>query len=573
MDSIVEKTSSGTIYKAPKHQDFPKLDLLTLLFESGIGGAKEDTVLHADAADPENKKTTKSEFRSLVKRLAHTLRHEYGIGKSGLGRDVVLAIVTGHFLVPTLFFATAAAGGVYSSSNPSSTPRELLSQLTLVKAGVLFCNEDTKATAIAAANLFSLSLSRVLCLNTSPAAATFQLTPLSAPTIPIAISPSQLPWPVIPESLLPETTVAILFSSGTTGPPKACTLSHTNLVSEICLVLDPVRAYFSSCPGRPLMYRTIAHFPTAHIAGLLGYITNPFYFGGTVYWMKSFDFRLFLQYSKQHRMSYVLTVPPIFLAIAKSPLVTDQFDYVEQAVSGGAPMGKELQIAVRKKMGTGTGTGKGAVTQTWGMSETTGCVTAMPLGDPKVGDETGSVSMLVSGVDLKIVDDEEKDVEVGQPGEILVRGPMVTKGYWGNEEANKQAFDKDGWFRTGDVGLFRDGLFYIVDRKKELIKYKGNQVAPAELEALLISHPRILDAAVIGIERNHTEVPRAYIVADPKQVSATEVADWVAGQVSSYKRLRGGVVFVNAIPKSPSGKILRKELRALAKSQDKASKL
>ncbi|KAK4222901.1 hypothetical protein QBC38DRAFT_65862 [Podospora fimiseda] len=568
MDSIVEKTSSGIIYKAPKQRDFPKLDLLPLLFDSGLGGAKEDTILHADAADPENKKITKFQLRSLVQRLAHTLRHEYGIGQSGPGKDVVLAIVTGHFLVPVLFFAAIAAGGIYSSSNPSSTPTELLFQLKLSKASILLCNHDTKATAIAAANLISLPLSRVLCLDTSPAASTLQLTPISTQMVPLAISTSQFPWPVLPKSLLSDTTVVIIFSSGTTGPPKACAISHANLVAEICLLLDPIREYLASRP-LPFEYRTIAHLPTAHIAGILGYFTNPFYFGGTVYWMKSFDFPLFLEHSKQHRMSYLLTVPQVYLAIAKSPLVTDQFDHIQQAEGGGAPMGKELQIDVRKRLGAG----RAAVTQVWGMSETTGIVTAMPLGDLKVGDETGSVSMLVSGAEIRIVDDGENDVEVGQPGEILVKGPMVTRGYWNDDEANSRAFDQNGWFRTGDVGLFRDGLFYIVDRKKELIKYKGNQVAPAELEALLLSHPKILDAAVIGVERGDTEVPRAYIVADSNQISAEDVVDWVAGQVSSYKRLRGGAFFVGTIPKSPSGKILRKELRALAKRQNKGSRL
>ncbi|KAK4170066.1 putative acyl-coenzyme A synthetase [Cladorrhinum sp. PSN259] len=565
MDSIFERTSAGTIYKAPKHREFPKLDLLTLLFDSDVSDAKEDTTVHADAADPNSKRITKSELHRLVKRLAHTLRYQYGIGKSGPGKDVALAIVTGHFLVPTLFFSTIAAGGVYSSSNPSSTPKELLYQLNLVKPKLLFCNEDTKSTAIAAANLFSLPLSRVLCLDTSPKSTTLRLVTLLRPQESLMISSSELDWPTVPEASLPETTIVILFSSGTTGPPKACMLSHTNLVSEICLTVDPTREYYSSRPTASFSYRAVAHLPTAHIAGLLFNITIPFYLGGTVYWMKSFDFPLFLKYSKQYRMTHLFTVPPVYLAISKSPLVTDQLDHVEQAVCGGAPMGKELQIAVRKKIGGGTG----FVTQTWGMSELAGCVTVMPMGDPKAGDETGSVSMLISGAEFRIVDDEEKDVEVGQPGEILVKGPMVTRGYWGNEEANRQAFDKNGWFRTGDIGLFRDGLFYIVDRKKELIKYKGNQVAPAELEALLINHPHILDAAVIGVERDHTEVPRAYIVGDPKQVGAGEIADWVAGQVSSYKRLRGGVVFVPAIPKSPSGKILRKELRTLAKSEDR----
>jgi len=142
----------------------------------------------------------------------------------------------------------------------------------------------------------------------------------------------------------------------------------------------------------------------------------------------------------------------------------------------------------------------------------------------------------------------------------------VCKGYYQNEAANREAFTGE-WFHTGDIAVFRDGLFYIVDRKKELIKYKGLQVAPAELEALLLSHPDILDAAVIGVEVDDgtNEVPRAYVVADAKKINGKEIVEYVKGRVAGHKQLRGGVVFLDAIPKSPAGKILRKDLRTIAK--------
>jgi acyl-CoA synthetase (AMP-forming)/AMP-acid ligase II len=166
----------------------------------------------------------------------------------------------------------------------------------------------------------------------------------------------------------------------------------------------------------------------------------------------------------------------------------------------------------------------------------------------------------------RIVDDDGKDVEPGQEGEILLQGPIVFRGYHNNPEADKDAFDGP-WFKTGDVAIFKNGMFYIVDRKKELIKYKGIQVAPAELEALLLSHPDILDAAVIGVDGEGTEIPRAYVVADRKKTSEESIKAWVKERVAGYKQLRGGVVFIDVIPKSPSGKILRKDLRALAKRE------
>ncbi|KAK5654495.1 hypothetical protein OQA88_7123 [Cercophora sp. LCS_1] len=547
MASYVEKTPAGVIYKAAQTRAFPRLDLLSVLFDSPNTGGKEDTILHASADDP-SKCVTKAQLRDMVQRLAYTLRHTYGIGKSGPSTDVVICIATGHHLIPALFLATVAASGVFSSSSPSSTPSEFAAQITQVSAGVIFCTPLTRATALAAASLANLPASAVLSLDDLPLDPTHRLT-----------------WPRITSpTVLDDSIICVLFSSGTTGRPKAVRLSHTNMVSQAALVIDP---YKESDPSGTDFSRTVAHLPAAHIAGVQGYLVNWHYAGGTVYWMERFDFPKFLAYTKKYAVTSFFSVPPIFLLIVKSPMVTDQFDTVRFALSGAAPMGRELQVAVMKKMGQGTA----QVGQTWGLSETTGSMTVIPRGTPN--DLTGSVSMLVSNGMARIVDDEGKDVEPGTPGEIWVQGPQVTKGYWKNDEANREAFS-DGWFCTGDVGLFKDGMFYVVDRKKELIKYKANQVAPAELEALLISHPGILDAAVIGVPGEGTEVPRAYVVAaDPKKLTAKEVADWVAGQVSGYKKLRGGVIFLPAIPKSPSGKILRKDLRELAKKEAKTSRL
>jgi acyl-CoA synthetase (AMP-forming)/AMP-acid ligase II len=192
----------------------------------------------------------------------------------------------------------------------------------------------------------------------------------------------------------------------------------------------------------------------------------------------------------------------------------------------------------------------------------------MPYG---MSDDTGSVSPLIPNTIARLVDDDGRDVEPGKPGEVLIKGPVVSNGYHNNEAANKEAF-VDGWFCTGDIAEFRNGLFYIVDRKKELIKYKGLQVAPAELEALLLSHPDILDAAVIGIctDDGTNEVPRAYIVADEKKITSEQIVSWVKENVASHKQLRGGAIFLEAIPKSPAGKILRKDLRALVKREQGA---
>ena len=195
--------------------------------------------------------------------------------------------------------------------------------------------------------------------------------------------------------------------------------------------------------------------------------------------MRRFDFAKFLEYNKKYRITSLFSVPPIYLLIAKSPLVIDQFDTLRHAVSGAAPLGKELQLAVQAKLGRG----RTGLNQTWGLSETTGSITAMPRDR---SDETGSVACLVANNYARIVDDDHKDVEPGQPGEIWVRGPVVTKGYYNNDEINKEAF-VDGWFCTGDIGIFKNGLFYIVDRKKVCSGHTPGEGGFSQLASPLLS--------------------------------------------------------------------------------------
>ncbi|KAK8098200.1 uncharacterized protein PG998_013686 [Apiospora kogelbergensis] len=456
------------------------------------------------------------------------LRDQYGVGAQGPSRDVVFNISGGHFMLPLIFYATLAAEGIFSSTSPSATPEELAYQLKETTPKIIICNEESKANAVAAAKLVGFPPHNILSYEGEKHI---------------------------------ELVVCLLFSSGTTGLPKAMKLSHRNLVAESSLVLEPIKEYNAKFRAPDYKYISIAHLPANHIAGVMGYLVNATYMRGVVYWMKKFDFVKFCEYSKKYGMTTGFTVPPIFLLITKAPNVTDQFDEWADAIAGAAPMGEELQVAVGKKLGKGTT----RLRQTWGLSETTGSITVVPL-------ETelwmpGTVGTLVANHSARIIDDDGRDVEPGQEGEILVRGPVVINGYWKNPKADAEAF-KNGWFYTGDIGVFRNGWLYI-----ELIKYKGTQVAPAELEALLLSHPKIHDVAVIGVEGDGTELPRAYVVADPKQVSEQEIKSFVAKQVAPYKQLRGGVIYIPAIPKSPSGKILRKELRELAKKEARTSKL
>jgi acyl-CoA synthetase (AMP-forming)/AMP-acid ligase II len=521
------------------------------------------------------------------------LRKHFGIGADGPGKDICSVISTGHYLLPVLSYGVIGAGGVFSAASAASTAGELSKQIAGAGSKVLITCDATRDVAIKAAEEAGWGTNgggRVLLMSEG-ADWELRIVQGSGSLGPNLIDENEkLEWEKITDpQVLENSLVVLIYSSGTTGLPKGNTslslppilisavralteagvkLSHTNLVAEAVIPGDMFKSWFLTRNTRkdcdPFEYRTIAHLPVAHIAGIQGYLINPFYMGGPVYWMPRFDFAQFLEYNRKYRITFFFTVPPIYLLIGKSPNVTDQFKTLEIAISGAAPLGKDLQYAASQKLG-----GEECfISQTWGLSETTGSATIMPT---DMRDDTGSVSPLIPNMLARIVDDDGRDVEPGMPGEVLVKGPVVCKGYYQNAAADKEAFTGD-WFHTGDIAEFRNGLFYIVDRKKELIKYKGLQVAPAELEALLLNHEDILDAAVIGVEADGgtNEVPRAYVVADAGKISGKQIAEYVKRNVASHKQLRGGVVFLDAIPKSPSGKILRKDLRLLAKREQGA---
>ncbi|KAJ7346647.1 hypothetical protein DFH08DRAFT_197082 [Mycena albidolilacea] len=544
----------------PASTTIPQLDLLSFLFESPESLATETTVLHAEAANP-TEGITKAQARVLTRRIAHTLRTRFGIGQHGSGKDIVVVMSTGQYLLPILFYGILAAGGVASFASSSFRPEELARQIKQGSAKLCISCPNTQDILVSAARLADFPLHRSLVFDSSqPQGRLRMLTADSSDSAKSVIGESELDWERITnKEELENSLICLLYSSGTTGTPKGVKLSHTNMVAQACLAGEGAREHWET--KEKWDYRTLAHLPTAHVAGVKGYFIMSFYMGGTTFWMSKFDFAQFLEYNRSLEITTLFSVPPIYLLCAKSPLVEDHFRSLKAALGGAAPLGKNLQIEVSKKLGV-------FLAQTWGLTETTGSVSG---GEINIEDLSGSVGPLFPHINIKIIDDDGNDCAPGTPGEVLVQGPIVTKGYFNNPEADVGSF-KDGFFCTGDIGFIEDGRVFIVDRKKELIKYKGLQVAPAELEALLISHPHILDAGVIGIfdEELATEVPRAYVVADRAVFSAAAIKDFVKSRLASHKQLRGGVEFVPAIPKSAAGKILRKELRAMATTLTKA---
>ncbi|KAL4866096.1 hypothetical protein BDV12DRAFT_187706 [Aspergillus spectabilis] len=528
--------------------------------ESPLSLTTESTILHAEAADPTNH-ITKAQTRSIIKRLIHVFRSEFGIGASGRGRDAVLCISSNQVLLPAMFCAIIGAGGVYAAASAAMTIFEVVKQLRQSKGQLVVACAENKGKALEAARqcdippnrvliLESMGHKRLLCNTVNPGRNYLQ-------------GSSGLEWERIEDiQTLEDTTICLLYSSGTTGPPKGVMLSHMNLVSEALFAQLILRDSKKGKPEFDAPYRTVGHLPTAHIAGCLGYFITPALAGGTVYWMPRFNIDNFIAYCKKYQVTFLSTAPPVYHAIVQNPRVTDQFETLIRAESGAAPLSIELQEQAEKKLGC-------TISQRWGMTESTGSVTTMPWGQ---SDNTGSISPLLPNTRLRLVDEQGRDVGREEEGEILLKGPMITKGYFDNPEATSEAFTSDGWYKTGDIGVYRDRKVIMVDRIKELIKHKGLQVSPVEVEGFLLTHDSVADVAVIGAPDPDTpgnELPRAYVVLKPsKRVSEAELKEYVKSNLARHKQLRGGVVFVDEIPKSASGKILRRLLRDQARSSN-----
>ena len=434
--------------------------VLTPLLDSPIPGSTENTISHAEAADPSNA-ITKAQTRQLTLQIAYILRRYFGIGSHSAGKDIVLGVSSGQILLPTAFYGVIAAGGVWSAASNTATPAELERQIRQGRCSLIITGSDTKDVVIQAAEAASIPVDRILELQSRGHKRILRNLATGRNYLEGLKSTDILDWERItdPEKLA-NSLICLLYSSGTTGPPKGVNISHQNVVSEALTRRFMDQEYVDrrkkEDPNFTYEHRTLAHLPTAHIAGCKGYFINPSVAGGTTYWMEKFDLGKFLEYNKEFEITFFFTVPPIYLLISGSPLVKNQFRALRRAFSGTAPMGADLQMRAQNKLGC-------LISQTWGLSETSGGVTAVSRG---MEDLTGSVGKLLPNTRLRIIDDEGNDVPEGEVGEFIVKGPIVTTGYYENLQATKEAFTADGWLKSGDIGLRKKGLYYIIDRKK-----------------------------------------------------------------------------------------------------------
>lgn len=360
------------------------------------------------------------------------------------------------------------------------------------------------------------------------------------------------------ERVTQEDTATLLYSSGTTGASKGVISSHRNLIAMVQTIVGR----FKLDEGEQTFICTV---PMFHIYGLAAFAAGILASGSTVVVLSKFEMDEMLSSIHKYKASYLPLVPPILVALVNNAgLIQKKYDLssLKNVLSGGAPLSKEVTEGFLEKYPSVR------ILQGYGLTESSGI--GASTDSLEESRRYGTAGMLSPSMEAKIVDPESGEAfPVNKTGELWLRGPSIMKGYFSNEEATASTLDSDGWLRTGDLCYIdEDGFIFVVDRLKELIKYKGYQVPPAELEALLLTHPEISDAAVIPFpDKDVGQFPMAYIVRKSgSTISESAIMDFVAKQVAPYKRIRR-VSFVASIPKNPSGKILRKDLIKLATSK------
>ncbi len=434
------------------------------------------------------------------------------------------------------FFGILKAGGIVVPFSPAYTIREIAAQLTDCELSAAIVDPDLLESFMQAGG-DSIAREKRICIGKSPGCPATGLVDFeTSPTSAVQLQP-----------IAPDNLAVIAYSSGTTGIPKGVMLAHRNLAANIIQFRnqDPV----------PITQADIFlnHLPFFHIYGMNVLMTEAIAVGATQVIMSRFDPEELVDLIARHQATLLFTVPPVLLALIHLPGLADRsLGSLRYVNTGAAPLPSEVAREFRSLT-------RVPVKQGYGLTETAPTINADFYAHP----ELESVGPPVADTEEQVVDPQnpERVLGPGEVGELAVRGPQVMQGYWRDPELTARVL-RDGWFQTGDLARMDErGYVYIVGRTKEMIKYKGYTVAPAELEALLLEHPQVKDCAVVGVpDREAGEIPKAFVVLKPGgRAGEDSLMDFLRNRVAGYKRVRQ-VEIVDAIPRSPSGKILRRIL-------------
>ncbi|MCJ1428826.1 hypothetical protein MMC29_006737 [Sticta canariensis] len=571
--------------------DIPEISLVSLLLTSPAHPLSDDPIF-LDAGCPAAKYLTRDSHRLWSQRFAAGLR------RSGLqDGDRVLLFSANSVFFPVVFMGVIMAGGIFTGSNPLSVASELAYQLKDSDASFLLCATANLNTGLEAASQAGLPKGQIFVFDDVPITGEIGQPSLGCDHWSNLLSSEAegkaFQWKDLSRPNECHQTIALNYSSGTTGLPKGVEITHYNYVAHT-LQMQHMDSLLADSMVRKAVDRWLCFLPMYHAMAQAIFISLALRRGIPVYIMPNFNFIKMLEYVQDFRITRLMVVPSVLVMIAKDSR-TRRGDWdlssVVEIGCGAAPLAGDLIEELKTEWLWNDDPiderGKVAVTQGYGMTELTAC--AIMTGPPEASlqpttndsiqftefspfstvisaNDASSVGELVANCSAKIMnEDASAEVGHGERGELWIRGPTVMKGYWRNEVATKTTVTEDGWLMTGDIcTMSNSSNFRIVDRKKELIKIRGHQVAPAELEALLLRHPSIQDAAVIGVLINSEEHPRAYIVPQLGDLIDTdEVLEFVKQRASRFKWITGGVIILGAIPRNMSGKILRRVLREM----------
>lgn len=499
---------------------------------------------------------TYAETRLLCRKAAACL-HGLGVAQG----DRVMLLLQNSVEFVLAFFGASFLGAVTTAANPFCTPQEIHKQFSASGAKVVVTHSAYVAKlrhdafprigTASGGGVDGNALLTVLTIDGDAAD-----TPEGCLAFWELLTSGD--GDALPEvSISPDDPVALPFSSGTTGLPKGVVLTHGGQVTNVAQQVDGANPNLYMREGDV----ALCVLPLFHIFSLNSVLLCAMRAGAAVMLMPKFEMGAMLEGIQRWRVTVAAVVPPLVLALAKNPAL-EKYDLssIRIVLSGAAPLGKDLVDALRARVP------QAVFGQGYGMTEAGPVLSMCPaFAKEPAPAKPGSCGTVVRNAELKVVD-PDTGLSLGRnlPGEICIRGPQIMKGYLNDPEATARTIDVHGWLHTGDIGYVDDDdEVFIVDRVKELIKFKGFQVPPAELEALLVAHPSIADAAVVPQKDEAAgEVPVAFVVrAADADIAEDAIKEFISKQVVFYKRLHK-VYFTPSIPKSASGKILRRELRA-----------